>query len=94
MNPIPSLLKLPSLLLLLAVLLGQAALYAHELEHAMEGEQDSCIVCLIGDHQSVLPGSDIQPIPRLSNARQCDTANAGIALQARICYSSRAPPLA
>ena len=93
MNPIPSLLKLPSMLLLLAVLLGQAALYAHELEHALGGEQDGCIVCLIGDHQSALPGSDIQSLPRLSSVLQCDTANAGITLQTRIYYSSRAPPL-
>lgn len=94
MNPTPSLLKLPSILLLLAVLLGQAALYAHELEHAVEGEQSDCIICLLGDHQSALTTPPLQTLPQTFTALQYDTVKLTVSLQTRIGYSSRAPPLA
>lgn len=93
MNPIASLLKLPSMLLLLAVLLGQAALYAHELEHAVEGDQSNCIICLLGDHQSALTPPPIHTLPKTFAAVQYNTVILTVSLQTRIAYSSRAPPV-
>ncbi|MDH5183005.1 MAG: hypothetical protein OEX12_03860 [Gammaproteobacteria bacterium] len=94
MNPIPSLLKLPSMLLLLAVLLGQAALFAHELGHAVEGDQSDCIICLLGDHQSALTTPRPLTLPQTFATVQYDTVRSTVSLQTRIGYSSRAPPLA
>lgn len=93
MNRIPSLLRLPSMLLLLAVLLGQATLYAHELEHAIEGEQSDCIICLLGDHQSALTSPSIQSLPQIYATVEYATIGFTVSLQTRIGYSSRAPPL-
>ena len=54
-----------AIILLAAVFLsGQAVLFAHELEHGLAGESDTCVICLHANHDSnaVFTGLPVFPL--------------------------------
>jgi hypothetical protein len=87
-----SLPRLPTLILLCAVLVGRMGLFIHELEHAVEGEEESCLICLMVDHQVPLADTQEPILPSFLLVSVNHTHLTSIQSNTRVVYTARAPP--
>lgn len=87
-----SLPRLPTLILLCAVLASRMGLFIHEIEHAIEGEQESCLICLMVDHQVPLTDTQESGQPSFLAVYVAHTHHTSIQNSTRVVYTARAPP--
>ena len=78
--------------LLLALLLSQAYLLAHEIEHALSGEHNDCALCLLADHQGHALGSPSLAIAKAANEQPPATPIYHLESRHTNYFASRAPP--
>jgi hypothetical protein len=87
-----SLPRLPTLILLCAVLAGRMGLFIHEMEHAIAGEEESCLICLMVDHQVPLANIQEPILPSFLAVFVIQTPLTSIQSHTRVVYTARAPP--
>ena len=81
-----------SIALLLAMLLSQAYLLAHEIEHALAGDHDDCVMCQLADHQGHALGTPSLGLAPATNAQPPLTPIYQLESRHTNYFASRAPP--
>ena len=80
-------------LLALGLLLGQFALFAHQLEHELQGDTGSCALCLVGEHLGAAPLAAMPTVAAITCGD--DTPRyflPSVPRPAPHAFSARAPP--